>query len=137
MTLFDWVGQIIKTKSHPSKFNLDDWKNFNIFMIHRTLSMNPSYLEIVDNVQGLNLDDKEKIYNIYCNLIPRNNRTFFTYIKSQTRNPNKEALKYISDFYLCGLNEADEYLNIMGKDNFKLFLENYGLDKKEITKLLK
>jgi hypothetical protein len=95
MKLFDWPIEIIKNKPPASKFKQEDWNTFDIFMIHRLLSMNPNYLELVDYVQGLNIDDKEKVYRIYCDLIPKSNKTYFPYIKSKTKqNGTTTATKH-------------------------------------------
>jgi len=137
MTPFQWVEHIIKHKTHYTQFNADDWKNFNVFMIDRILSMNPNYLEIVDYMSGLKIDDKEKIYRIYCNIIPKSNKTFFPYMRSQSQKYDKELLKYISDYYVCGTNEAADYIEIMNDDDIKMLLGKHGLENKEINKLIK
>jgi hypothetical protein len=137
MTPFQWTEHIIKHKTHYSKFARDDWKDFNQFMINRILSMNPNYLEVVDYISGLKIDGNEKIYRVYCDIIPKSNKVFFSYIKSQAQNHNKELLKYISNYYLCGFNEASDYIDIMGEDEMKMLLEKYGLENKEINKLIK
>jgi hypothetical protein len=132
-----WLEHIIKHKTPHTSFKPEDWKTFNIFIIHRMLSMNPDYLEIVDYISGLGIDDKEKIYRIYCNIIPKNNRVFFPYIKSKIESKNEKLLDYISNFYMCGKDEAAEYLDILKKDDILDLLRQYGLEDKEISKLLK
>lgn len=132
-----WLEHIIKNKTPYTSFTSEDWKTFNIFIIHRMLSMNPNYLEIVNYVSGLGLEDKEKIYRIYCDVIPKNNRTFFPYIKSKIKSKNENILEYISNYYMCRKKEAAEYLDMLKKDDIIHILEQYGLDNKEISKLLK
>lgn len=136
LTLFDWIKEIIYTKSDYKKFTNEDWNSFNNYMIFLFLSMNPKYLELIDEVQELNTS-KEKLYRILVGLIPKNSRTFFPYIKSKTQKLNKEKLEYISNIYECSFQEANDYVNIMPSEWLEEILNKYGLEKKELKQLLK
>ena len=45
--IFDWLKAINTTKPPVESFTDKDWEVWNSYMIHRFLSMNPDYLEIV------------------------------------------------------------------------------------------
>ena len=66
LSLFDWIKQIINLKKDWSTFSEEDKKTYNIFMINKFISMNQDYLDIVNYVQKLNIQDKEKSYIVYC-----------------------------------------------------------------------
>ena len=50
--IFDWLKQINNFKSPIDSFTESDWEVFNTYMVHRFLSMNPDFLELV-NVRHL------------------------------------------------------------------------------------
>ena len=51
MTLFDWLNEITVKKTPPEKFSQESWDKWNSYMIHRYLSMNMDYIDIVNYVQ--------------------------------------------------------------------------------------
>lgn len=131
MTIFDWVKEIIQTKTNYREFDNDDFKSFDPYMIHLVLSMNPDYIEIVDEIQGLNNISKEKLYRMYADLIPKNSRTYYAYIKSKSAKLDETKVRYIAELYECSYQEANEYLNIMPKEWLSSILDKFGLDEKE------
>ncbi len=105
-------------------------------MVHRFMSMNPDYLEIVNYVQDLPPQEKKMIYNIYREFIPKNNK-WNKYIKSKVKQPNKDLIDHIKNYFECSSKEAKEYINILDTPEINRILTNRGLDKKEIKPLLK
>jgi len=105
-------------------------------MIHRFLSMNPDYLEIVNYVQDFPPQEKRMIYNIYREFIPKNNK-WSKYVKSKVKQPNKDLTDHIKDYFQCSSKEAKEYINILATTEISRILTNRGLNKKEIKPLLK
>ena len=134
--IFDWLKEINFLKSPVSKFSNKDWDLWNSYMIHRFLSMNKDFLDIVNEVQSINPQNKKEIYTIYREFIPVNNK-WNKYIKSSTKQPNNELLSYLSEHWECSKSEIREYLNILDNDTILSILKGMGFDKKEITKLLK
>ena len=134
--IFDWLKEITYFKTPSFDFTQEDWKKFNIFLIHRFLSQKEDYVELVNYVQGLSIQDPEKIYRIYCNLIPKK-QVYLKYTKSTTKSSNKDLLKEISKYYQCSTREAEDYISLLGKDGCKEVLEALGIEQKEIIKLIK
>ena len=56
-SIFDFIKAIIDTKPSWESFTPEQQKQFNNYMIHRFLSMNPKYIEIVNYIQGLNVKE--------------------------------------------------------------------------------
>jgi len=135
LTLFDWIKEIILNKSNYKSFTQDDWAAFNPYLIHQFLSMNPQYLELIDLIQEFHNIEKEKLYRIYSNLIPKNNKTYYPYIKSKTLKLNEDKLKYICTLYECSYQEANEYIGITPPEYLDFILDKFGLDKKEKKKI--
>jgi len=136
VTIFDWLKEITGTKKQWSSFNEDDQKQFNPYMVHRYISMYEPYIEVANFAQTLPQNDKEKIYQFYCSMIPKNN-VWLKYVKGSKKKPNEKILKCIADYYTVSLGEAEDYLYILKKEGVSLVLEKSGLDEKEIKKLLK
>lgn len=132
--IFDWLKAINTTKPPVESFSDKDWEVFNSYMIHRFLSMNKDYLEIVNFVQDFPPQEKKSIYSIYKEYIPKNSK-WNRYIKSKTKQPNKDLVDYIKNYYKCSAKEAKEYLGILGHTDVDGILTSIGLDKKEIKKL--
>ena len=135
-SIFDWLKCINNTKPPIDSFTDKDWEVWNSYMIHRFISMNPDYIELVNEVQIMDPRMKKEIYNIYKEFIPKNNK-WSKYIKSKTKQPNKDLVNYIKNYFECSSNEAKDYLNILDPTEISRILHDIGLDKKEIKPLLK
>ena len=134
--VFDWLKQINSIKQPVSDSSDKDWEVFNSYMIHRFMSMNKDYIEVVNYVQEMPPQEKRMIYNIYREFIPRNNQ-WNKYIKSKIRQPSKELLEKLSSYWECSRIEAKDYMNLLDTKQIRRILEDQGLEKKEITKILK
>ena len=137
MLIFDWLRQITLDKQPWDSFSEDDKLSFNVFMIHKYISMNPDYIDIVNYIQVIPHNEKEKIYKIYCDMIPKKN-VFLKYVKSSKKKRTSDAiLQFIADEYTCSLGEAEEYSYFLGKEGIINILHKHGVDEKEQKKLLK
>ena len=134
--IFDWLKCINTTKPPVESFSDKDWEVWNSYMIHRFISMNPDYLEIVNYVQDFPPQEKRMIYSIYREFIPKNNK-WSKYVKSKVKQPNKDLVEHIKGYFECSSKEAKEYINILATPEIGRILTNRGLNKKEIKPLLK
>jgi hypothetical protein len=137
-SIFDIIKEIIDTKSPWDSFTPDQQKLFNGYMINKFLSMNAKYIEVVNYVQGLNIKDSKKLYEVYCWMIPQSKNTYSPFIKSTTKKLySPELLKHISEQFECATSEAEEYIQMTDKKWLEEILTSRGVDEKEIKKLLK
>ena len=137
-SIFDFVKAIIDTKPSWDTFTLEQQKEFNGYMMNKTLSMNPKYVEVVNYVQGLNIKESKKLYEVYCWMIPKSKNTYSPYIRSNYKKTvNPELSKHVSEYFECSLGEADEYISLLRKEGVEDILIKKGLDEKEIKKLVK
>jgi len=134
--IFDWLKAINNTKPPVESFTSKDWEVWNSYMIHRFISMNPDYIEIVNYVQDLPPQEKRMIYNVYKEFIPKNNK-WSKYIKSKTKEPNKELIEHLRDYLKCSSKEAKEAITLLDNTKISRILSNRGLETKEIKKILK
>jgi hypothetical protein len=105
-------------------------------MIHRYLSMDINYIDIVNYVQKINPQNKKQIYSIYREMIPKK-KVWLKYIKSQTPKKKDELVEYVSRYYECSLGEADHYIDIIKEHGVRNILWEMGVDIKEQDKLFK
>tara|TARA_Y100001938_G_scaffold142249_1_gene213173 strand:- start:381 stop:797 length:417 start_codon:yes stop_codon:yes gene_type:complete len=136
MTIFNWLNEITVKKSPPNSFTEEDWNGWNSYMVHRFLSMNMNYIDIVNFVQKINPQNKKEIYTIYREMIPKR-KIWNKYIKNQNKKDTAELSKIIASKLLVGNNEASTYIPLLGKSGVTELLSDLGYEKKEITKLIK
>jgi hypothetical protein len=134
--VFDWLKEINTTKSNPDSFTEKDWEVWNSYMVHRFLSQNEDYLELVNEVQKISPQNKKEIYSIYREYIPKNNK-WSKYIKSSTKQRNTDLINHLKDYWSCSSKEVKEYLEFLGNDEVLRILTHRGIEKKEIKILLK
>jgi hypothetical protein len=136
-TIFDWIKAVIDIKPSWETFSPEQQKQFNNYMIHRFLSMNPKYIEVVNYIQGLNIQDSKKLYEVYCFMIPQSKNTYSAYIKSNTKKASPEVAQHVAEYFECSVSEADEYISLTDKKWLENILTTKGIDEKEIKKLIK
>jgi hypothetical protein len=134
--VFDWLKEINTTKSDPNSFTEKDWEVWNSYMVHRFLSQNEDFLELVNEVQKLPPQNKKEIYSIYREFIPKNNK-WSKYIKSSIKQRNTDLINHLKEYWMCSSKEVKEYLEFLGNDEVLRILTQRGIDKKEIKTLLK
>jgi len=104
-------------------------------MIHRFMSMDKNFVELANIAQEIPPDNKKQIYEFYKEYVPKNQR-FNRYIKAKHNLPKDELLENIASHYKVSKREAIDYVNLLGKQNIIRILEQRGIDKKQIKKLL-
>jgi len=134
--IFSWLDEITLHKSPTEEFTDKDWENFNSYMVHRFISMNLYYTELADLAQSLMPNNKKEIYNLYKEMIPKR-KSYFKYIKSKNKQPNKELIEKITSYFKIGSSEASTYIYILDKKELTNILNEMGVDDKEKKKLLK
>ena len=134
--IFDWLNQLTSIKSSPDVFSEEDWGKWNTYMIHRFVSMNPDYIELVNYIQTIPYENKKQIYNIYKEMLPKKQQ-FFRYIKTNKKIKNRDLLGHISKYFECSIREADSYISLLKKADIKEILTQMGIKDKEQKKLLK
>jgi glycosidase len=134
--IFSWLDEITLHKSPAEEFTDKDWDNFNSYMVHRFISMNLYYAELANIAQSLMPNNKKEIYNFYKEMIPKR-KSYFKYIKSKNKQPNKNLIEKITSYFKVGSSEASSYIDILDKKELTNILNEMGVDDKEKKKLLK
>ena len=131
MNPFEHVKNLHTKKRCWEDFNDEEKKSFNIFIINKTLSFNPNYLNIVNMVQnytGLNqILSQKDVFNLYFSLLPTKFR-FYRWIKGAKTKKHKENAEYLAMHFKVSTREAYDYLNILDKKTIKSITKNYKND---------
>ena len=131
MTPFDHVKNLHIKNLHTKKrrwedFNDEEKKAFNVYIINKTLSFNPNYLDIVSITQKYSTDQisQKEVFNIYFSLLPNKFR-FYRWIKGAKNEKNKEKAEYLAMHFKVSTREAYDYLKILDKKTIKSITKNY------------
>ena len=136
ITLFNWLDNITVGKQDWGSFEETDRESFNPYIIHRFVSMYEPYVDLVNIAQRIPSVEKEKIYLLYKNMLPKK-KIFFKYVKSNYKSSNDELVAKLADYFSCSLGEAEEYSTLLDRTGVESILSKMGVNEKEIKKLVK
>lgn len=136
ITLFNWLDNITVGKQDWDSFEETDRESFNPYIIHRFVSMYEPYVDLVNIAQKIPPAEKEKIYLLYKNMLPKK-KIFFKYVKSNYKSSNDELVAKLADYFSCSLGEAEEYSTLLDRTGVESILSKMGVNEKEIKKLVK
>ena len=142
-SVFDHIKAVTQFQDpkYWDKLEESDKKTWSNYMIHRFLSMNPDWIEVLSEIQPYTqVLEPKQLYLSLIGIIPKG-RYFLKYTKGKKENKYESFLIdiLIQDFQ-CSTKEAEDYCEILystreGRENIKYICEKYGIDKKQITKL--
>jgi hypothetical protein len=134
--LWGWLNEITLYKTPIEEISEESWNSWNSYIIHRYVSMDVNYIELVNYIQTIPYENKKQIYIIYSEMIPKK-KVFLKYISAKKKKKNVELVDYVAKYFECGLGEAEEYIDILREVGTRRVLYDMGLEDKEIKKLLK
>ena len=128
MNPFDHIKNLHTKKRIWDNFNDEEKKSFNIYIINKALSMNPSYLNIVNMVQKYtnNMLEPKEVFNLYYDLLPNKFR-FYKWIKG-TKDKNKEKYQILAEHFKCSSREIKDYIKLLDKKQINNILKLYKDD---------
>ena len=129
MNPFEHVKNLHTKKRRWEDFNDEEKKAFNVYIINKTLSFNPNYLDIVSIAQKYSTDQisQKEVFNIYFSLLPNKFR-FYRWIKGAKTKKHKENAEYLAMYFKVSTREAYDYLDILDKKTIKSITKNYKND---------
>ena len=134
--LWGWLNEITLYKTPVENISEESWDKWNSYVITRYVSMDIRYIELANYVQTIPYDNKQQLYQIYREMIPKS-KVFLKYIKSRTKKKPATLVEYVAKHFECGLGEAEEYIDILRDHGTRSILYKMGMDEKEVEKLLK
>lgn len=141
ISLFEHVKNVNQSQKadYWETITESDKKTWSTYMINRFLSMYPNFVEVVNLMQPYTngiLTPKD-VYKFYINVIPKGRR-FAKYIKAKKKDGyQKELIEIIAEYFEVSNINAEEYLEMMPKEEIESILSKYGNNEKEIKKLMK
>ena len=139
MTIIDWMNQVLVHKKSWDDFSEDEQKKFNPFIINRWLSMDREFIEIVNYFQkySIGILEPREVYKWYCDVLPRGKR-FNKYIKGKKgKKYDKKLIEILSSHFQCGKNIILDYLKLIDKNELMTILKTYGIEPKQIKRMVK
>ena len=142
-TLFDHLKAITQYQdpNYWEKLSDADKKTWSNYMVHRFLSMNPDWVDIISDLSVYTQTlPPDILYKTLIGLIPKG-RYFLKYVKGKKDEKYEPWLvELLVIDYSVSKKEALDYLEILyatreGRENIKYICEKYGIEKKQITKL--
>ena len=139
MTIIDWMNQLLVHKKHWNEFTEDEQKKFSPFIINRWLSMDKDFIEVVNVFQkyAIGTLESREVYKWYCDVLPRGKR-FNKYIKGKKlKKYDKKLLEILSNYFQCSKSNILDYLELINKNELITILENYGIESKQVKRMIK
>ena len=142
-SLFDHIKAVTQFQDpkYWDKLEDDDKKTWSNYMVHRFLSMNPDWIEVLSEIQPYTqVLEPKQLYLALIGLIPKG-RYFLKDTKGKKANTYESWLiDLLKVDFNSSIREAADYCEILystkeGRENIKYICEKYGIDKKQITKL--
>ena len=142
-SLFDHIKAVTQFQDpkYWDKLEESDKKTWSNYMVHRFLSMNPDWIEVLSEIQPYTQTlEPKQLYLSLIGIIPKG-RYFLKYTKGKKDNKYESWLvDLLKQDFMCSSKEAEDYCEILystkeGRENIKYICERYGIDKKQITKL--
>ena len=109
-TLFDHIKAITQFQdpNYFDKLEEDDLKTWSNYMIHRFLSMNSNWIEVLSDLQPYTeqLTPKQLYLNLYIGLLPKG-RHYLRYVKGKKTNKYESwMVELIKEDFQCSLRQA-------------------------------
>ena len=136
MTPFDHIKNLHNKQRRWEDFNDEEKKAFNVYIINKTLSFNPNYLDIVNITQKYSTGQisQKEVFNIYFSLLPNKFR-FYRWVKGKKTKKDKEKAEYLAMHFKVSIREAYDYLKILDKKTINDIIKNYKWNfQKKTTK---
>ena len=141
--LFDHL-EAVKEEKDPEywdRLSREDKKGWSTFMIRRFLSQRKEYLPILNELQPLTQQMRDKdVYRLYAEIIPHDDE-FINYIssnKSERSVPNW-AIDILKENFQASEEEAREYIDILiefdRKDELIQIFRDYGISDDKMRKI--
>lgn len=138
-SLFDHINQIRVERNLDYFETLSDAdkKTWSNYMVCRVLSMQPEFIDVVNDLQYY--QDKltpDQFYKVCISVTPKG-KVFYPYIKSKAEKQNSQLLRLLSAHFQDSERNVSEYISILTKDDIVNIIQKYGYTEKQTKELLK
>ena len=131
-----YILECLTTKKIPrDEIGEENKKGYNPFLTNLWLSMCPELIEIINEVQKYQVNNKHH-YNLYLKVLPKK-KLYYRWIKAKKKDYSKDVIDLLASFYKTSTREISDSLDILDEPKIKSILSNMGINDKEQVKLLK
>jgi hypothetical protein len=123
MELFDYLDALTDKKIPFDSTDDDFVKSYDPYIINRFISMNESFVMLVNEINKYPNISKEAHYNYFLSFLPKR-KLYFKYIKKQKDLTEKEV-NYVASYFSVTTREAKEYIKILDSETVKLIIDKY------------
>lgn len=141
-SLFDHIKGVTFRKTKWEELSEEDVKSWSNYMIARFFSMEPEFVEVINEFQTYSngiLSSKD-YYKLLLDILPKKS-TFLKYIKSKHKMEiEPQLLSTFCSHFELGRNEVYEYIRFLkenNQDELIDILKRYGTPEADITKFEK
>jgi len=119
-TISDYLNNICVDKVPIT----EEDKSYSPYMINRFISMSNIYIPIVNEINRFQVPNVIH-FQYMASVLPKR-KQFFKYMKKKKEDNNFESnIECLSKYYEIGRKEAENYLNIMSKEQMKEISDLY------------
>ena len=122
LKLFDHLNNLTTEKKEFDPNNDEQASSYSPYMINRFVSMDKSYLNLVNEVNQYDLP-KEVHYNFFLKVLPKR-KHYFKYMKSAKYWP-EDVKDKISRYYECGMNDVETHLTVLTEEQVNDIISIY------------
>lgn len=137
--LFDHINQI-RERQDPNYFESlseADKKSWSNYMVCRFLSMQPSLVEHINDLQRYSgVLSPRDLYKVLIRIVPKG-RAFYPYIKSTSEKCNKELLQLLTAHFKDSERNVLEYISMLTTNDIQHILKKYGYNDEQMKELTK
>ena len=138
-TLFDHLSGVKEGKVKWETLSEGDKKLFSVYLANRWLSMNPEYIDLVNEVQRFTNGQlgAREVYKVYYDFLPKK-KTFDKYIKKSGGGVvSEEIISYICKYFEVSSREAEDYVELLSEGEIRDIIKKYGVKDSQIDKMYK
>jgi len=122
LNLFDHLVNLTTEKTEFDPNNDEQAKSYNPYMINRFISMDETYIPIVNEVNKYDLP-KDVHYNFWKAVLPQR-RHYFKYMKNK-KEWDSDVKDKISRYFECGTNDVDNHLRVLTEEQVNSIISIY------------
>lgn len=131
----DWINHFTVLKTPWNLFSKDEQKTYLPFITNLWLSMDPTLIEIVNEVQKQQVPNRDH-YNFFLKNLPKKKR-WFQWIKAKKKEYSKDVIDKLAAYYSISSREVYECIPLLSEHQITDVLKQLGISDKIITKMLK
>lgn len=131
----DFLKHLTVYKTPWENHSPEEQKTYLPFIINLWLSMEPSLIEIINDVQKYQVPNRDH-YDFYLKVLPKKS-LYLRWIKAKKGEYSKGIVERLAAFYNVSTREINDSIECLDKQQIISILEQTGLGDKDIKQLMK